>query len=60
MTHYNYRSLAAETTSWSEAPHRAAYTAYSGLQGAYAITTGIPRLLQGAPQAPTVQRPNTV
>jgi hypothetical protein len=47
MTHYNYRSLAAETASRSKPCTALALHAYSGLQGAYAITTGTPRLLQG-------------
>jgi hypothetical protein len=47
MTHYNYRSLVAETTSPVGASPRWAYTACSGLQGVYAITTGTSRLLQG-------------
>lgn len=43
--HYNYRFLAAETTSQSEPCTVLALHAYSGLQGAYGVTTGTLRLL---------------
>jgi hypothetical protein len=44
-----YRSLAAETTvPAGRSPHRAGLIPLIiGLQGAYAINTGTPRLLQG-------------